>query len=251
MKTPYSTTTAPTDARETAAQAAAQEEAQARFLLLGDSHAGPIGRAARAARLPFEGGPLGSAREFNADFYDPRGADIAFRDPEAERLYRAHLAALGVTGLDGLAARGVPLVATFGLSAHTLATTEYWRIYRDRDGAFAPGFPDGGLFADIVRTMVRGALALYAHARGLGLRVVAVLPPQRVPGMCDTDAFLAAQDVVRAALEELEIELVDLRERVTDGSGLQRPAFCEADDAIHGNLAFGRLIVSDLLARGL
>lgn len=72
MTTPYSTTTG-----------------RARFLLLGDSHAGAVGRAARAAGLPFAGGPTGSGRDFLGPFFDPRGADdITFRDAEAERLYR-------------------------------------------------------------------------------------------------------------------------------------------------------------------
>ncbi|MEV6508465.1 hypothetical protein [Streptomyces sp. NPDC051642] len=39
--------------------------------------------------------------------------------------------------------------------------------------------------------------------------------------------------------------------RVTDTTGLQRPAFFHADDTILGNLAFGRLVVSELLYRGL
>ncbi|MCX4903724.1 hypothetical protein [Streptomyces sp. NBC_00878] len=207
-----------------------------------------MGRAAQAADLPFQGGPIGSGREFNADFFDLRGADVVFRDEEAERRYRGFLTALDAKGLDDLR---VPLVATLGLSPHTLATTEYWRIYRDRGGAFAPGFLSSGLFADIVRAMVRGALAFYAHALGLGLRVLAVLPPQRVPGMSDPDVFLAAQEAVHGELDHLGVEVVDLRSRVTDASGFQRPAFCEADDTIHGNLAFGRLIVHDLLARGL
>ncbi|MFE2140078.1 hypothetical protein ACFW9X_44095, partial [Streptomyces sp. NPDC059466] len=59
------------------------------------------------------------------------------------------------------------------------------------------------------------------------------------------------QEVVRGELDRLGVEIVDLRSRVTDGTGLQRAAFCEADDTIHGNLAFGRLVLADLLARGL
>ncbi|MFJ6728541.1 hypothetical protein ACIQPQ_26960 [Streptomyces sp. NPDC091281] len=47
------------------------------------------------------------------------------------------------------------------------------------------------------------------------------------------------------------MEIVDLRARVTDASGLQRRAFSQADDPIHGNLAFGRLVVRALLDRGL
>jgi len=231
VTTPYSTTTAP-----------------ARFLLLGDSHAGPVGRAARAAGIPFSGGPIGAARDFNAGFFDLRGDDPVFRDVETDLLYRGFLAELGAAGLGELS---VPLVLTFGLSAHFFATTENWQLYRVRTGAFVPGFVSGRLFDDIVRAMARDAIAFYRHARGLGLRVLAPLPPQRVPSMSDPEIFMAAQETMRRALDALDVEIIDLRARVTDAAGLQRPELCEADDPIHGNLAFGRLILADLLDRGL
>ncbi|MFG2913430.1 hypothetical protein ACGF0D_11145 [Kitasatospora sp. NPDC048298] len=230
MTTPSSTTTAP-----------------ARFLLLGDSHAGPIGRAAKAARIPFQGGPIGAGREFTDDFFEPREHDVVFRKAEADAYYRSFLADLDVDGLGHLA---VPLVCTFGLSSHFVATRENWHLYR-RDGGFAPGFLTGPLFDAVVRATVRDALAFYRHALGLGLRVLAVLPPQRVPEQSDPTVFTAAQETVRSALDELGVELVDLRARTTGPDGLQRPELCEADDAIHGNLAFGRLVLADLLARGL
>jgi hypothetical protein len=220
-----------------------------RFLLLGDSHARAIGLAARASRLPFCGGPIGSGRDFFADFYDVRDpGDVVFRAVESEGLYRGFLDELGVARL---AALPVPLVATFGLSAHTVATTHNWDIYRAPDGGFTAGFLSSRLFDDIVRAMVRGALAFYGYALGLGLRVLAVMPPQRVPGMSDPDIFFAAQETVRRALEDIGVEVVDPRAQATDGTGFQRAAFCEANDAIHGNLAFGRLVLAELLARGL
>jgi hypothetical protein len=156
---------------------------------MGDSHAGPVGRAARAAGIAFSGGPIGSGRDFNAGFFDLRGDDPVFRDPEIDALYRGFLGELGAAGLGELA---VPLVLTFGLSVHFFATTENWQLYRTRTGAFAPGFVSGPLFSAIVRAMARDAIAFYRHARGLGLRVLAVLPPQRVPAMSDPEIFLAA-----------------------------------------------------------
>ena len=220
----------------------------ARFLLLGDSHAGPIGRAARAAGIAFAGGPLGSGRDFNAGFLDLGGGDLVFRKPEAHSYYRGFLDELGVAAISEL---GVPMVSTFGFNVHTFATTENWQFYRLPDGQFAPSFLTGRLFDEIVRVMARDALAFYRHARGLGLRVLAVLPPQRVPAMSDPQVFLAAQDTMVGSLVPLGVEIVDLRARVTDASGFQRPELCEAGDPIHGNLAFGRLIVADLLDRGL
>ncbi|MEU4382679.1 hypothetical protein [Micromonospora echinofusca] len=231
MTTPSSTATAP-----------------ARFLLLGDSHAGPVARAATAAGVPFVGGPIGSGRDFNVGFFDVRDEGLVFRDAAAQERHRGFLGELGVADLGQLT---VPLVSTFGLSAHFFATTQNWAIYRAGDGAFPAGFLAGGLFDGIVRAMARDALAFYRHALDLGLRVLAVLPPQRVPGMSDPQVFMAAQETIRRALVALGVEIVDLRVRVTDGTGRQRAAFCEPDDPIHGNLAFGRLIVADLLARGL
>lgn len=222
--------------------------AQARFLLLGDSHAGPIGRAAAAAGVPFVGGPLGSGRDFNAGFFDLRDGEVVFREPAAQEHQRAFLTELAVARLRELP---VPLVCTFGLSVHFFATAENWRIYRAADGGFPPGFLTSDLFGAVVRAMARDALAFYRHALGWGLRVLAVLPPQRVPSMADPLVFMAAQETIRAALADLGVEIVDLRSRVTDSTGRQRAAFCEPDDPIHGNLAFGRLIVAELIDRGL
>jgi len=220
----------------------------ARFLLLGDSHAGCVGRAAQDAELPFVGGPLGSGRDFLGPFFDTDGTDLTFQQTEPQRLYREHLDTLDVSALAGLP---VPLVCTFGLSAHTVATRQNWDLYRDRHGTVPDPFLRGRLFADLVRATVRGALAFYDHAVALGLRVLAPLPPQRVPGMSDPNVFFAAQNILVDELTARSVELVDLRARVTDGTGLQRPAFCQADDPIHGNLAFGRLVISELLDRGL
>jgi hypothetical protein len=231
VTTPYSTTTT-----------------RPRFLLLGDSHAGVIGRAAQAAGIAFAGGPIGSARDFNADFFDRRGHDIVFRDAGADQHYRTFLSEVDGAGLGGLA---VPLVCTFGFSPHVVATTENWHPYRQADGGLLPGFLASGLFDDIVTATARGALAFYRLAGELGLRVLAVLAPQQIPVMADPAVFRAAQESLRRSVLAAGAEVVDLRDRVTGADGRQRPEFCDVNDPIHGNLAFGRLILADLLARGL
>lgn len=170
-----------------------------------------------------------------------------FRTPEAEQHYRGFLSRLQVAGLEAVA---VPVVSTLGLSVHFVATADNWQLYRGPHGLM-PGFLSSALFADIVRASVRAALAFYSHALSLGLRVLAVMPPQRVPAHADPLVFMAAQDVVREALTGLGVEMIDLRARTTDEHGFQRPELCEPDDAIHGNLAFGRLILAELQERGL
>jgi hypothetical protein len=222
--------------------------ALARFLLLGDSHAGPIGRAATAAGIPFRGGPIGAAREFTDDFFEPRERDVVFSDTEADGYYRAFLGELGVGGLGDVT---VPLVATFGFAAHFVATKENWHLYRTRGDEFPPDFLASKLFDDIVAATVRDALAFYRYTLDLGVRVCAVMPPQRVPGQSDAAVFMAAQESVRRAVTALGVEVVDLRTRITDATGRQRAELCEDDDEIHGNLAWGRIVLAELLDLGL
>jgi hypothetical protein len=216
--------------------------------LLGDCHAIAIGRATKAAGIPFCGGPIGTASEFNTGFFDVHDGEVAFRKPEAERLYREFLSELDVVGLGELS---IPLVSTFGFSVHLFAHEENWRIYRDRDGSFAPHFLSGRLFDGIIRAMARGALDFYRHARGLGLRVLVVVAPQRIPDRSDPAIFLAAQDVMCRAVRELGAQVVDLRARSCDEKGRQRPELCSDESPVHGNIAFGRLVLDELLARGL
>lgn len=230
MTTPYSTTTT-----------------SRRCLILGDCHAVAIGRAANAAGFSFGGGPLGVGRDFSLGFFDVRDGDLVFRRAEAETLYRRFLDEFGVPSLRKLT---VPVVSTFGFTLHRFARAENWRIYRQGTD-YPPGFLNSLLFEEIVLAMARHALDFYRHVLDAGLRTLAVMSPQRVPESSDPVVFMAAQEVVRREVEALGVEVVDLRFRVTDGTGMQRPEFCLEDDPIHGNLAFGRLVVADLLARGL
>lgn len=229
MKTRYSTTTP-------------------RFLLLGDSHAGVIGKAAQARQIAFGGGPLGTGRDFAVDFFSLVPGDLAFRDAEMERLYRQALAPLGASQLAQVA---MPLVSTLGLSLHYLATAPNWLCYQAPDGTFDEGFLDGPLFEAIIDTLSGPALAFYEHALAMNLKVYAVLPPQRVPELSNRQVFMAAQTLLIRRLQGLGVELVDVRHAANDADGFQRAAFCEVDDPLHGNLAFGELIVEHLLQRGL
>ena len=219
-----------------------------RFLLLGDSHAGVIGKAAQARGLPFSGGPLGTGRDFAVDFFSLTRHDVVFREAEMERLYRQ---ALEPFEMPQLAEIGVPLVSTIGLSLHYLATAPNWTCYQTPDAEFDEGFLAGPLFESIVDTLSRPALAFYEQARAMNLKVFAVLPPQRVPELSDSRVFMAAQALLIERLQALGIELIDVRAAANDEQGFQRSAYCEVDDPLHGNLAFGELVVEQLLKQGL
>ena len=215
--------------------------------MLGDSHLGPLGRAAEAARIPFQGGPMGAGRDFFDDFFIAHEHDIVFRLPEMERYFRGFLDKLNIACLDELA---IPLVSTVGSSMHFVATQHNWSYYRTATG-YPADFLSSPLFQDIVATMAAPALRFYRHVRALKLRVLAVLPPQRVPRQSDPVVFMAAQDVIRQQVAQIGIEIVDLRDRISDPTGFQRRELCEANDEIHGNLAWGRIVLSELLDQGL
>ncbi|WP_432841805.1 hypothetical protein [Dactylosporangium sp. CA-092794] len=207
-----------------------------------------MGKAAEAARVPFRGGPLGAGRDFTASFFSATGTDVSFHDPEAEKLYRGFLADSGAGALGELT---VPLVATFGFAVHFVATRHNWHPHRRADGSFPPGYLTSDLFAAVVRAWNADAIAFYRFVTGLGVRVLAVLPPQRVPRQSDPEVFFAAQECVREAVAATGAEIVDVRPRTAGPDRTQLPRFCLPNDEIHGNLAFGRIVLSDLLARGL
>ncbi|QXH59160.1 hypothetical protein KSS90_13325 [Pseudomonas maumuensis] len=178
------------------------------------------------------------------DFFSLAADDVAMRDAELEQLYRQALSQLDAPCLGRIPG---PLVCSIGLSLHYLATTQNWLCYQGLDGEFDPGFLDGPLFATIIDTLSRPALAFYEQALALGVKVYAVLPPQRVPPMADRRVFMAAQALLMERLRGLGVELVDVRAAANDDRGLQRVEFCEVDDPLHGNLAFGELVLDQLL----
>lgn len=162
--------------------------------------------------------------------------------------YRKFLSELEIARLSELR---LPLVTTFGFSVYLIADRENWRIYQARDGKFPTGFLDSRIFADIVIALSRGAIDFYRDVLGMGVRVMAVMPPQRLLDSSDASVFMRAQEIISEAICELGGEIIDIRSSTTDASGLQRPELCDQKDPIHGNLAFGRLVLADLVSRGL
>ncbi|QXI31522.1 hypothetical protein HU752_016560 [Pseudomonas vanderleydeniana] len=161
-----------------------------------------------------------------------------------DQRYRQALERAGVTRLGELS---MPLVSTLGMSVHFLASRPNWQCYQDERGEFDAGFLGGQLFESIIEEMSRHALAFHERVLAMGVRVLVVLPPQRVPEFSDPRVFIPAQTVLIRRLRELGVEWVDVREAANGEDGWQHPRFCEIDDPLHGNLAFGDLVVDALL----
>lgn len=213
------------------------------FLLLGDSHAGAIGKAATRRGLAFVGGPLGSGRDFTADCCDFTGEGCRFHRDEVESLVAGFLAEIGTPSLYTLR---VPLVATFGLCCHVYAAWENWLGFQDQAGQFPPDFLESQFFAEVIAEMARGALGFYTGLQARGVAVYAVLPPQRVPEIADPRVFFAAQAALITALERAKIPIIDVRARACAPDGRQSAPYCEPQDPLHGSEAFGDLILDAL-----
>ncbi|MGH0000506.1 hypothetical protein ACQU0X_10570 [Pseudovibrio ascidiaceicola] len=216
------------------------------FLLLGDSHAGAIGRAAKEAGIPFVGGPMGAGREFTAPFVDWNNKDPVFRSGYANELYRSFLGELEANSLQDVK---IPLLCTFGFALHFYATTENWEIYREVDGKLASAFLEGPLFHDLICAMAQGALDFYRTVLKMRVEVIAVLPPQKVPETSEPSVFQAAQNVLLAKAERLGLPVLDVRDGTTGFDKLQHEDFSQENDPIHGNTAFGQAILNAFVSQ--
>ncbi|NLR73776.1 hypothetical protein [Leeia aquatica] len=220
----------------------------ARFLLVGDSHAGAIGRAAQAAEVPFVGGPVGAGRDFIGRFHERCGEEIRWLHAGVAAYMDEFQRTLGGGPLGKLT---TPVVSTIGFGAHFFAIHESWRIYQDRQQQYSPAFLAGPLFSKLIGVMAQDALALYRDLHDMGLRVLAVMPPQRVLETADPTIFFAAQEALKQHLQAIGIEVIDVRPEAAGPDGYQRPEYCEPNDTLHGNQAFGALILNALHQAGV
>jgi hypothetical protein len=214
-----------------------------RFLLIGDSHAGAIGRAARADGIPFAGGPLGSGRAFFEPFVTMEGALPRFHAEEAAGHFTAALRALGMSDLAGLK---MPVISTLGLSPHFPATREIWACCRDGDNTPDPGFLESDLFTGIVAEMVRPALEFHRALSALGLELHAVTAPQRVPDLSDPALYRAIQSVLLELHAEAGASILDLRAQSGGADGWLAADYAQPADPLHANPAYGRLVLQAL-----
>jgi hypothetical protein len=220
------------------------------FLLLGDSHAAAIGKAAQTMGLRFVGGPIGAGRDYFAPFFVPReeiGGDqmaLQFIRADAVKTWAQFQTELAVSNC---AVASVPLLCTFGTSFHFPATRENWWLYREQIAQVPATFFASKLFTRLAQNMLAPALDCYRLLKDASLSVHVALPPQRVPNMAQDQVYFALQQKFIEALTELKVPVIDLRSQVCDQRGLQRAEFGEANDPIHGNLAFGKKIVENYL----
>lgn len=210
------------------------------FLLLGDSHAGAIGRAAKETGVQFVGGPMGAGREFTAPFVDWDAEKLTFRSSYADEMYQSFLEELNASSLLEVK---LPLLCTFGFAPHFYATSENWEIYREADHTLSPSFLESQLFHDLICVMAQGALGFYRSLIEKGVEITAVLPPQKIPETADPNVFYAAQEVLIVEANCMGLKILDVRQGTVGKDGLQLDDYSQENDPIHGNVAFGQVLL--------
>ncbi|WP_422377770.1 hypothetical protein [Roseibium sp.] len=213
------------------------------FLLLGDSHAAAIGRAARLDGVSFHGGPLGSGREFFSPFFTVGDGRLALTGEQAAKLLAKFLTDLGIPALEQLKC---PLVSTLGLSPHFMATREIWSCYAAPDTDPDTETLHSPIFAEVVEEMLAVPLTFYRHLVGNGVDVIGVAAPQRVPDLSIPSVFTAVQDQMLDRYRAIGMRLIDLRQDTGGSDGWLRTEFCKDNDPLHANEAFGRLVLQEI-----
>lgn len=216
-----------------------------KFLLIGDSHAAAIGRAAQEANLAIIGGPIGSGRDFFAPFFAIKDGSVQWLTVEAQE----HMAKfLQQAKADTFETAGLPVLSTLGFSMHFLATRHNWQLYQDATGQVDPAFLQSNLFEALIDQMLFFPMHFYRHAIASGLKVYGVLAPQRIPVLSDPAVLFAAQRRMIAQYSALGLTLLDVRPTTTQHDGLLLPEYCQPNDPLHANTRFGHLVLSQFAA---
>lgn len=213
---------------------------KADFALIGDSHAGAIGKAARAAGLAFAGGPLASAREFYTPFW--RGVDtgLAFTNPETEEMHGELCRLLGVANMADIR---VPVVSTIGSGFHVPATRALWTTFEVGPDIYDADFLDNDLFAGICARMLAPMLDFHRALLDRGIAVQFALPPQRLPDTASEPILQVMQAQAIAALARAGCSIVDVRDACAGPDGWLAPEFCQEGDPLHANTAYGQAVL--------
>jgi hypothetical protein len=211
------------------------------FLLLGDSHAGALKRAAEALNVSFTGGNLMAGKEMNDYFFRIDGNQFVLTSESASRLLAGYLrkGKLGQNLLD----IEVPLLSTVGFNTHNFESA-----FRNQgltiDAAENKRFISAACFEAVVDGARRGALEFYRALRQADRIVYAVLSPQRFAP--EKAAVCRAFEVVMVRrLLALGVGIIDVRAETTDGEGVLLSKFEpeKTEDWVHANGDFGAIVI--------
>ncbi|TDQ66273.1 hypothetical protein ATL17_0264 [Maritalea mobilis] len=207
------------------------------FALIGDSHAGTIGRAARERGIEFGGGPIASGKEFYSEFFEVEQGKLSFVVEDTIRVYGELCQLWGVDCIEDVE---IPIVSTIGSGFHFPAARAVWANFRDENLGFPQDFIAGPMCQSIFQRMQAPMLAFHQHLVEQGKTVFFALPPQRIPDSAWGELFRALQNRAVSELTKIGCSVIDVRNDTSDKEGNLLAEYCQDNDPIHGNTALGK-----------
>ena len=172
-------------------------------------------------------------------FCEYEDSKIRFQSDDMQEL---HQQLCQMIGTDNLLSTDLPILCTIGSGFHVAATKALWGSFKNDQGDFDAGFLQSTLFDEICKGLLEPSLQFYKALRDTGCAVQFALPPQRCPDTSDIRVMQAVQAHSILRLQDLGCGIIDTR-ATTSLDGQQRDDFCKANDPIHGNEAFGAVIL--------
>lgn len=207
------------------------------FTLTGDSNCGAVGRAARAASIPFKGGPVANGRRADERFFEIDDAGTA--------MFHEDLGGHGRFTCEDLLDPSRPMLSTLGFNTQRIgmALNPYLRTQGIAFENLSDAVLDQGL-----EDYKAGPLAFYREAVRRGIEVFVTYSPQRFPETYFETA-IKIEALLAAKLQGIGVTMVDVRAETTDDKGRLLPELAteREGDQTHANDVWGKAVLDRFL----
>jgi hypothetical protein len=199
------------------------------LFLIGDSHASPLGYAARSLGLVLHGGPIGRGVSLETSFFAIEKG--LFRLTKPEHAERQKL-------FETLADFNGPILSTVGFNSHLFA--RQLAEYCGEAGVPLAAISDH-LFARCVHDARSGALAFYAAMSDLKKEVYFTCSPQLPQREKDMPYLRRFENVMIDSIMKYGAIFLDVRGDIVSGGKVLLQYV--AEDGVHGTELWGRRVI--------
>jgi hypothetical protein len=210
------------------------------FFLFGDSHAGTLMRAARTLGVDFAGGSIMSGSQMNDIFFKVRRERFIMTSALGRERLQTRLSDAGLGG--NMLDLDMPIISTVGFNALSFSNS-FW----DEGFSISHVPPRRRIsmacFGAVVEASRKGPREFYRLlAQEQKKDVYAVLSPRR-PLPEKRDIFDAFDAVMTGMVTAFGVKIIDVTAETTGSDGLLLPEFASTADHVHGNDAFGEIVL--------
>lgn len=212
-----------------------------KFFLFGDSHAGPLLRAAKTLGMDFAGGSIMAGMHMNDVFFKVRDGRFRMLTELGRERLRYRFKEAGLQG--NLLDFDMPFLCTLGFNTHSFCSA-FREANMAIQGSKGKWFVTKACFEAMVTGSRQGPLEFYAALLDAGKRVFAVRSPQRFDSEQEP-VWKAYEDVMAKKLAALGVPIIDVRAETTDARGALRPEFTSpvSDDKVHANDDYAAIVL--------